>query len=56
MKGRWKEIFEEENQKKYFVDLQSFVDEERANEIVYPPQSLVFNSFDLCPFEKLFEI
>ncbi len=53
MKGRWEEIFEEENQKKYFVDLLSFVDEERANEIVYPPQSLVFNSFELCPFEKV---
>ena len=53
MKGRWKEIFEEEIKKEYFSDLQLFVGDQRIKEIVYPPQSLVFNAFDLCPFEEV---
>ncbi|NVJ84772.1 MAG: uracil-DNA glycosylase [Algoriphagus sp.] len=44
-----KDIFE----KKYFVDLVSFVKSEYQSTTVYPPGKLIFNAFDQCPLEQV---
>lgn len=49
----WKARLDEEFQKDYFIRLSGFVKEEYGSKIVYPPGGLIFNSFNLCPFEKV---
>lgn len=48
----WKEKLKEEFGKEYFIKLTEFVREEYKSAAVYPPASLIFNSFNLCPFEN----
>lgn len=49
----WLNILNEEFKKKYFTELVKYLKEEYANHIIYPPGKLIFNSFNLCPFDKL---
>ncbi len=49
----WKERLKEEFEKPYFGTLTSFVKSEYATQNVYPPGSLIFNTFEKCPFEKV---
>jgi uracil-DNA glycosylase len=49
----WKIRLNSEFQKEYFQKLASFVKEEYSTKTVYPPGSLIFNSFNLCPFDKV---
>jgi uracil-DNA glycosylase len=49
----WKLKLEKEFEKEYFIRLSQFVKEEYRTNTVFPPGSLIFNSFDLCPFEKV---
>lgn len=49
----WKSRLDEEFQKDYFIRLSGFVKEEYGSKIVYPPGGLIFNAFNLCPFEKV---
>lgn len=49
----WKSQLLEEFEKEYFIRLSEFVKEEYKTKTVYPPGKLIFNSFDLCPFEKV---
>jgi len=49
----WKKRLEPEFSKEYFVRLTDFVRNEYQTGTVYPPGSLIFNAFDLCPFEKV---
>lgn len=37
----------------YFVQLADFVHSEYASQVCYPPARLVFNAFNLCPFDKV---
>jgi uracil-DNA glycosylase len=37
----------------YFSKLTTFVREEYRTKTVYPPPKLVFNAFDLCPFDEV---
>ena len=48
----WKSKLKLEFDKEYFVKLTEFVKEEYSASTVYPPASLIFNAFNLCPFEK----
>jgi uracil-DNA glycosylase len=48
----WKVKLKEEFDKEYFVRLVEFVKNEYKVNTVYPPASLIFNAFNLCPFEK----
>jgi uracil-DNA glycosylase len=48
----WKSRLKEEFEKGYFIRLAEFVREEYKTNTVYPPASLIFNAFNLCPFEK----
>ena len=49
----WKSKLQTEFEKEYFVRLTDFVRTEYMKGPVYPPGSLIFNAFDLCPFEKV---
>ena len=49
----WKAQLESEFEKPYFRNVTSFVRQEYATTIVYPPGRLIFNAFNLCPFDKV---
>jgi uracil-DNA glycosylase len=49
----WKPVLKEEFNKDYFRKLADFVRNEYRSGTVYPPGGLVFNAFDLCPFDKV---
>ena len=39
--------------KQYFIDLTAFVRQEYNQGTCYPPGRLIFNAFNLCPFDKV---
>jgi uracil-DNA glycosylase len=49
----WKLKLKEEFEKEYFLKLSEFVKNEYKSKTVYPPGSLIFNAFNLCPFDKV---
>ena len=49
----WKTKIKEEFEKDYFLNLALFVKQEYIGNTVYPPGGLIFNAFNLCPFEKV---
>jgi uracil-DNA glycosylase len=49
----WKSRVSAEFEKSYFLRLTEFVKEEYRTNTVYPPGSLIFNAFNLCPFDKV---
>lgn len=49
----WKKKLAEEFEKPYFVQLTEFVRHEYQTTTCYPPGKLIFNAFNLCPFDKV---
>ena len=49
----WKSRLQEEFEKEYFIRLTEFVKEEYRQKTIYPPGSLIFNAFNLCPFQNV---
>lgn len=49
----WKQILSVEFEKDYFRQLTDFVRNEYRSTTVYPPGKLIFNAFNLCPFEQV---
>lgn len=49
----WKSKLKTEFEKEYFVKLTDFVRAEYGKGAVYPPGSLIFNAFDVCPFDRV---
>ena len=49
----WKSKLHEEFEKEYFIKLAGFVKEEYRINTIYPPGSLIFNAFNLCPFQNV---
>jgi uracil-DNA glycosylase len=49
----WKSKLNTEFEKEYFLSLSEFVKEEYRKNTIYPPGSLIFNAFNLCPFQKV---
>ena len=49
----WKRHMAQEFDKLYFATLTAFVRSEYQNHTCYPPARLIFNAFDLCPFDKV---
>lgn len=49
----WKKALALEFEKDYFVRLTDFVRQEYQQTTVYPPGRLIFNAFNLCPFDKV---
>ena len=49
----WKERLADEFSKPYFHALTDFVRQEYSSTVCYPPARLIFNAFDLCPFDDV---
>ena len=49
----WKEHLDGEFSKPYFAGLTAFVRGEYAAHTCYPPGNLIFNAFNLCPFDRV---
>ena len=49
----WRRHMYEEFDKQYFVELTDFVRREYSQGECYPPGHLIFNAFNLCPFDKV---
>lgn len=49
----WQAVLQEEFDKPYFESLTQFVRQEYRNGKCFPPGSLIFNAFNLCPFDEV---
>ena len=49
----WKEALREEFLSEYFAKIKENLLSAKAREIVYPPGNLIFNAFNLTPFERV---
>lgn len=50
---QWQTILQPEFDKDYFVRLTDFVRNEYKTRRIFPPGSLIFNAFNLCPYDKV---
>ncbi len=53
LESSWLELLENEFQKEYMKTLKDFLLKEKSQFKVYPPASLIFNAFNLTPFNKV---
>lgn len=53
IESSWKQVLAPEFEKSYFRQLTDFVRDEYRKVICYPPGRLIFNAFNLCPFDKV---
>ncbi|MCF0200640.1 MAG: uracil-DNA glycosylase [Bacteroidales bacterium] len=49
----WYRVLREQFEAPYFSELKSFLVTEKQHYAVYPPGNLIFNAFNLTPFEKV---
>lgn len=49
----WRKHIGAEFDKQYFIDLTQFVRSEYTHATCYPPGRLIFNAFNLCPFDQV---
>lgn len=49
----WRERLDAEFSKDYFIHLTDFVRKEYQTKQVFPPGNMIFNAFNLCPFDKV---
>ena len=49
----WKEKLADEFEEPYFKELTDFVRQEYKTQVCYPPGNLIFNAFNLCPFDQV---
>jgi uracil-DNA glycosylase len=49
----WEKVLQPDFDKPYFKELTDFVRSEYATTTIYPPAPLIFNAFNLCPFDKV---
>jgi uracil-DNA glycosylase len=53
IESSWKSRLSPEFEKEYFIRLSEFVKEEYRTKTIFPPGALIFNAFNLCPFDKI---
>lgn len=53
IEASWKEHLCQEFEKPYFEQLTAAVRQEYMKSTCYPPGKLIFNAFNLCPFDKV---
>ena len=53
IENSWREHIGAEFEKPYFSALTDFVRHEYTTTTCYPPGSLIFNAFNLCPFDRV---
>ena len=50
----WKQVLQDEFTKPYFASIKTFLKQEKtAGKVIYPPGQLIFNAFNLTPFDKV---
>ncbi len=50
----WKQALQAEFTKPYFAGIKNFLKQEKAaGKIIYPPGPMIFNAFNLTPFDKV---
>lgn len=49
----FKDIYHQESIKPYFIQLKTFIQQERLNKIIYPSKEDLFRAFDLTPFDQI---
>lgn len=53
IEASWKEVLQEEFSKPYFLELKKKLIQAQKEGEVYPPNSLLFQAFKLCPFSEV---
>lgn len=53
IESSWYEVLKQEFEEPYFYEIKSFLIQEKRQYIVYPPSQLIFNAFNLTPFNKV---
>lgn len=53
IENSWKKVLQTEFDKPYFEELVNRVKAEYKTKTIFPKGSLIFNAFNLCPFEKV---
>lgn len=53
IEASWQKRLQSEFEKAYFAQLTDFVRREYAERTIYPPGRLIFNAFNLCPFDRV---
>lgn len=53
IESSWYEVLRQEFEEPYFYEIKSFLIQEKRQYIVYPPSQLIFNAFNLTPFDKV---
>lgn len=53
IENSWKKKLTDEFEKPYFKELTDFVRQEYKTQVCYPPGNLIFNAFNLCPFDQV---
>lgn len=49
----WKKVLQNEFEKDYFKNLACFVKSEYKTKKIFPPGHLIFNAYNLCPFDHV---
>lgn len=49
----WLKALKQEFSKEYFLKLKAFLEEEKKRARLFPPGSLIFNAFNLTPFDRV---
>ncbi|MBI4748140.1 MAG: uracil-DNA glycosylase [Acidobacteria bacterium] len=49
----WHTVLSDEFEKPYFTKLKSFLETERANHTIFPPEDDVFSAFSLTPYDEV---
>ena len=50
---KWYEVLKNEFEQPYFMEIKIFLIEEKRHHIVFPPSQLIFNAFNLTPFDDV---
>ncbi|HKM93381.1 MAG TPA: uracil-DNA glycosylase [Prolixibacteraceae bacterium] len=53
IESSWKNRLNSEFEKPYFIQLTNFVKQEYGTQTIFPPSKLIFNAFELCPFNNV---
>ncbi|KPB03025.1 uracil-DNA glycosylase [Bacillus sp. CHD6a] len=53
VRGTWKTWWEKESSQKYYKELMDFLEEEYANQTVYPEKKSIFSSFEATDYEEV---
>ncbi len=53
IESSWLEVLKDEFQQPYFLEIKKFLLEDKKKYRVFPPGQLIFNAFNLTPFDKV---